>query len=66
MITVVVLSKYPEIFEGFRASVERDAPHLEKIVVWDCMNLPEIEGWYSIAGSRPFKIVSNQTLAGYG
>ena len=32
---IVVLSRFPEIFEGFRESVDRDAPELRKLVVWD-------------------------------
>lgn len=34
-VDICVLSKYPDIFQGFRESVDKDAPDCRKIVLWD-------------------------------
>jgi hypothetical protein len=60
---IVVLSRYPEIFAGFRDSVDRDAPELDKLVLWD--NTPDIvpdglnDKWISIWSHEPFAIAKN-------
>ena len=61
--TLVVLSKYPEIFEGFRESVDRDAPEIPKIVVWDKDTDSAFvslgEHWASDRVKTPFQIAVN-------
>lgn len=59
--TLVVLSKYPEIFEGFRESVEHDAPDIPKLVVWDG-NGTFPPGWDAMSTPGPFQIARNANL----
>jgi len=59
---VVVLSRFPEIFEGFRESVDRDAPETRKIVVWDALGenpSPIVSPWESIFPDMPFHMSIN-------
>jgi hypothetical protein len=66
---VVVLSKYPEIFAGFKESVDADAPELSKMVVWDChgghddprcINDPQ---WSASFVNLKFKMAFNGNIA---
>jgi hypothetical protein len=57
-VDVVVLSRFPEIFEGFRECVDRDAPELNKDVLWDqaTKNIPERSNaqWLFWEDNEPF------------
>jgi hypothetical protein len=43
--TIVVLSKYADIFDGFKLSVERDAYWAPKILIRDGREISEPKGW---------------------
>ncbi len=61
---VVVLSRFPEIFEGFQSSVDSDAPTIPKVVVWDGEDRAVLRPhWSSFPGPQPFKISQS---ANYG
>ncbi len=58
--SVVVLSRFPEIFAGFKESVDRDAPELVKSVTWDSHGEligPDLEEpWYENWPHEDFNI----------
>lgn len=63
---VVVLSKYPEIFEGFRREVNIDFPNSDKVVVWDGDDRPKFgpaSCWNLITTGQPFHMAINGNLA---
>lgn len=62
MISVVVLSKFIDIFEGFRESVDRDAPLLQKILVKDGDAVAMDEPWTAVSPFLPFQIARNANI----
>ncbi len=62
---IVVLSRFPEIFEGFRESVDRDAPELRKSVIWDHATSKPVrpENWWSEQTGMPFQMARNGNTA---
>lgn len=63
MISVVVLSRFQEIFEGFRKSVDAEAANAEKIVIWDqggqIQPHQDSPGWKCANVFAPFHIARN-------
>jgi GT2 family glycosyltransferase len=51
--TLVVCAKYPDLFAGFRDSVERDSDCL-KILVRDGTQIPCPDGWATLTPGTPF------------
>jgi hypothetical protein len=61
--TIVVPSKYPDIFEGCRASLAQFAPSAPKILVRDGESIGNPEGWKVIQGpDEPFVYARNVNL----
>ena len=64
---VCVLSRFPEIFAGFRESIDRDAPNAGKTVVWDrdaTRPLPRLTpNWTEIKAESEFRIARNANMA---
>jgi hypothetical protein len=63
---IVVLSKFPEIFAGFRDSVDADAPDATKICVWD-NHMDHVIGiryqkWSNFVTVGEFNIARNANL----
>lgn len=59
---VVVLSRFPEIFAGFREAVDIDVPEMRKVVIWDSLaeNIPALDGhWHSERKTTPFHMAGN-------
>lgn len=58
-VDIVVLSKFPEIFEGFRASIKNECEG--GIVVWDnpSASHPCGAGWVNVNVHRPFQMAAN-------
>jgi hypothetical protein len=72
-VDVVVLSRYPDIFQGFKDSVDKDAlkmtKFVAKFVVWDhrVEYEPETTGrWAEIMGHAPFSMARNANLGWQG
>ena len=63
-VDVVVLSKFPEILQGFRDSVDADAPELSKICVWDNRvgSLERYQKWSTFIATWPFQMARNANL----
>lgn len=65
---VVVLSKFPEYFAGFRESIERDRGKRGGIVIWDgedhsvSLRHLVLEGWTCIDVNTEFQIAKNANL----
>ncbi len=57
--TIIVPSKYPDIFEGCRSSLEQYAPHASKILVRDGEAIGNPKGWMVIQGVSPFIYARN-------
>jgi GT2 family glycosyltransferase len=60
--TIVVPSKYADIFEGCRSSLEQYAPHAPKILVRDGTDIEKPDGWDMIQGISPFVYARNCNL----
>lgn len=61
--TIVVPSRYPDIFEGCRSSLAQFAPSAIKILVRDGQAIADPEGWRVIQGSpEPFVYARNANL----
>jgi GT2 family glycosyltransferase len=61
--TIVVPSRYPDIFEGCRSSLAQFAPRAPKILVRDRQDIADPEGWKVIQGSpEPFVYARNVNL----
>lgn len=61
--TIVVPSKYPDIFENCRASLEQFAPKAPKILVRDGRDIVDPAGWTTIQGpAEPFVYARNVNL----
>ena len=61
--TIIVPSKYPDIFEGCRSSLEQYAPHASKILVRDGEAIGNPQGWTTIQGPEgPFVYARNVNL----
>ena len=60
--TIVVPSKYADIFEGCRSSLEQYAPHAPKILVRDGEAIGNPQGWTVIQGVSPFVYARNVNL----
>ena len=62
---IVVLSKYPDIFAGFRESVDQDAPEVGKVVLWDNPNacgsrvFNEWPHWSQVDSGHDFHMAQN-------
>ena len=63
-VDVVVLSRFPEIVDGFRNCADADAPELSKICVWDNpKEIPETDPhWLHVAVERPFQMAVNANI----
>jgi len=65
-VDVVVLSRYPDIFEGFRESIDKDFQDGFKFVIWDYRveNRPGPinGGWASITTAAPFSMARNANI----
>ncbi len=65
---VMALSKFPEIFEGFRESVDRDAPHNCKTVLWDTEQSFGVRAvqrwsqWIEVDAGRKFAMAANANV----
>jgi hypothetical protein len=62
VITVVVLGKYSDIFEGCRKSLDRFAPGLKKILVRDGHDISSPPGWLTIQGPQKFSMAGNANI----
>lgn len=64
-VEIAVLSKFPEIFEGFRESIDRDCPEVRKEVVFDGAGQPDPKGdlWGFTHVNLPFQMAFNGNLA---
>lgn len=61
--TIVIPSKYPDIFEGCRSSLEKFAPQAKKVLVRDGDDIGDPEGWKVIQGpDEPFIYARNVNL----
>ena len=60
--TVVVPSKWPDIFEGCRSNLGRYIPGASKILVRDGDAIDPPEGWTTLQGSKPFCYARNVNL----
>jgi len=60
--TIIIPSKYPDIFEGCRSSLEQYAPHAPKILVRDGEAIGNPQGWTVIQGVSPFVYARNVNL----
>jgi GT2 family glycosyltransferase len=61
--TIVVPSKYPDIFEGCRSNLAQFAPSASKVLVRDGDAIGDPEGWRVIQGSsEPFCYARNVNL----
>lgn len=59
-VSIVVLAKYPEIFEGFRKTIQWDVP---KVLVRDGNSIPDPgEGWTVLQGPPTFSMAGNANL----
>ena len=64
MASIVVPSKHPDIFEGFKNSAEEFAPNAPKFLVRDGWEIPAPKGWNVIQGpDTPFVYARNVNLA---
>jgi len=64
MASIVVPSKHPDIFEGFKNSAEEFAPNVPKFLVRDGWEIPAPKGWNVIQGpDTPFVYARNVNLA---
>jgi hypothetical protein len=64
-VTIVALSKYPQIFEGFDENVRKFVtnPNINKILVRDGALLGEsIPGWLTLSGPRVFSMTGNANI----
>lgn len=60
---IVVLSRFPEIFEGFRKSVDADAPELRRHLVIDCNKYDLPDHWKpSVTTVGLFKMARNGNI----
>lgn len=60
--TIVTLTRFPEIFERFAASVEKHEPAARKIVVTSGGAEIRRDGWLTITGPEPFNFARNMNL----
>lgn len=60
---IVVLSRFPEIFEGFKKSVDRDVPEINKNLIWDSRATlidKVMDGkWDGFQKMQPFQMATN-------
>lgn len=62
MITIVTLSRFPDIFSSFSESVERHEPSYDRIVVTSGNLTINRLGWTVIRGIEPFQFARNANL----
>jgi hypothetical protein len=62
VVSIVVLAKYPDIFENFRRSVEEFAPHFRRILVRDGSLIPDLPAWEVVQGPACFSMAGNANL----
>ena len=60
--TIIVPSKYPDIFEGCRSSLAEFSLKAPKILVRDSLAIAEPEGWATLQGISPFVYARNMNL----
>lgn len=61
-VSIVVLSRYPDLFASFKESVETFEPEVEKILVRDGQMIGIPDGWRVIDGREPFNYSHNVNL----
>ena len=61
-VTLCVMARFREIFEPFRESAEQFAPHVAKVLVRDCHDIPAPNGWTVIQGPKNFSYSGNRNL----
>lgn len=63
-VTLVVLGRFPEIFDGFKESADRYLPNVPKIFVRDkeLIDIPEGARWSTIQGPEVFNNAGNANL----
>ena len=61
-VTIVALSKYPDIFAGFDANVKQFAPDFDRILVQDGKLIENAEGWRIVQGPYQFSMAGNANL----
>lgn len=62
-VNIVVLGKYPDIFEGFRENADMYAPDFHKIFVRDGDKIAAPAGpWHTIQGPEEFSMAGNANL----
>ena len=62
MVTIVALSKYPDIFTGFQANVNEYAPGFHRILVMDGYLINDNVGWLTITGPKKFEMAGNANI----
>jgi hypothetical protein len=61
-VNVIVLSRFPDIFEKCRQGLERFASKANNILVRDGDEIPSLAGWTAIQGIEPFVYARNANL----
>lgn len=61
-VTIVVLAKYPDIFYGFRQSIDIYAPRFRRILVRDGSLIPDQDGWENVQGCQDFSMAGNANI----
>lgn len=61
-VTVVVLGKYKEVFDGFFESAEKFVPNFPKVFVRDGHEIPDPPGWKIVQGPEKFSMAGNANL----
>ena len=65
-VTIVALSKYLDIFQGFEKNLDDFAPGIDRILVADGRLIPEYpKGWLYVRGPKKFSMAGNANL-GWG
>jgi GT2 family glycosyltransferase len=59
---IVVLSKFPDIFKECKESIEKFAPHANKVLVRDGNDIVPPAGWTTVQGIAPFNYSRNANL----
>lgn len=62
-VTIVALSKYLDIFQGFEKNLDEFAPGVDRVLVADGKLIPEYpKGWLYVRGPKKFSMAGNANL----
>ena len=61
-VTIVALTKYPDIFAGFDENVKTFAPNVDRVLVIDGRLIGNVTGWKTVAGPYKFSMAGNANL----